>query len=195
MFKPAPQSTTSAIKGLDIVIPSREMKNSVQTLPDFLRDEARHIVRTGKSFYFQKKHIENGLIHLSFLVGLIVPFAHVLIPYIVWKIHQKNKGDLYLEDAMLAFNFQLTCTIYMVIFVILTTGIGLMSFPFIKELSGVASSDRETPLTVMVPTVLAPALSIYFCVWVYFSLKVAIERMKGKRAQYPTSISFLSIDT
>lgn len=178
----------------DIVIPTREMSKSVQTLPEFLREEALHIVRTGKSFHFDRKHLYNGLIHLSFFVGGIVPFAHIIIPFIVWKIRTNHKDDAIAEDAMKAFNFQLTCTIYIIIFVLLTTGIGLMSFPFIKELSGVAASEKETPLTVMIPTVLMPALSIYICVWAFFTCKVAYERLRGKPAHYPTSISFLSLD-
>lgn len=185
--QPAPPIST------DIVIPSREMSKSVQTLPEFLREEAIHIVRTGKSFHYDRKHLQNGLIHLSFFAG-VLPLAHIVIPLIAWKIQKNHKDDAFAEDAMKAFNFQLTCTIYMIIFVLLTTAIGLMSFPFIKELSGVAASEKETPLTVMIPTVLMPALSIYICVWAFFTCKVAYERLRGKPAHYPTSISFLSLD-
>jgi hypothetical protein len=65
--QPAPPIST------DIVIPTREMSKSAQTLPEFLREEALHIVRTGKSFHFDRKHLYNGLIHLSFFAGFL-PF-------------------------------------------------------------------------------------------------------------------------
>ncbi len=177
---------------MDIVIPSTELGKSAQTLPDFLKEEAIHIVRTGKNFRFDRRFIRNGLVHLSFFAGFILPFAHTLIPYIIWRIRSKRNDDALADDAMKAFNFQLTCTIYMMVFVLLTTGIGLISYPFIKELSGITGVDRETPLTVMVPTVILPALSIYLFMWMFFSCRVAFERMRGRPAHYPTSISFIS---
>jgi uncharacterized Tic20 family protein len=60
------------------------------------------------------------LCHLSALAGLIgIPFGHVLGPLVVWMI-KKDESAFVNDQGKEALNFQISTTIYLVVFVILS---------------------------------------------------------------------------
>lgn len=161
-------------------------------LPSFMVDEAMQIVETGKTFHFEKVFFKNALIHLSFVVGLVIPFGNLLVPYIVWKRRERRMVDELAMDALHVFNFQLSFMIYLVLIALLTSVVGIITYPFIVSLAGISMDAQAESFKLMIPTVLLPGISIYLFYWLILCLRAAYARSMGRTFIYPGEIQFLS---
>ncbi len=75
-------------------------------------------------------------IHLSALIGLLLPLGLVLGPIIVWML-KKNEGDYFDKQGKNAVNFQLTILIAAFIFAVLGTIIKpLFALAFVAGITG-----------------------------------------------------------
>ena len=161
-------------------------------LPSFIVDEAMQIVETGKTFHFESTFLKNALLHLSFVVGLVIPFGNLLLPYIVWKRREKRMVDELAMDALHVFNFQLSFMIYLMLIALLTSVVGVITYPFIVSLAGISMDAQAESLRLMVPTVLLPGVSVYLFYWLILCLRAAYARSTGRTFIYPGEIQFLS---
>lgn len=161
-------------------------------LPSFMVDEAMQIVETGKTFHFERTFLKNAFMHLSFLFGLVIPFGNLLVPYIVWKRREKRMVDELAMDALHVFNFQLSFMIYLVPIVLLTSAVGIITYPFIVSLAGIGMGAQAESLKLMIPTVLLPGISVYLFYWLILCLRAAYARSTGRTFIYPGEIQFLT---
>lgn len=65
-------------------------------------------------------------VHLSILIGFIVPFFSLIVPIVVW-ITKKGKDDLATANAKEAINFQIS----MLIWILVAVGLALLGSPMI----------------------------------------------------------------
>jgi len=67
--------------------------------------------------------------HLAAIVGLVVPFGHIIAPLVVWLL--KRDQSAFVDDqGKESINFQITFTIYMIIsgiLILLLVGIALLA--------------------------------------------------------------------
>lgn len=54
------------------------------------------------------------LVHLSALVGFIIPFGSILGPLLIWQI-KKHEMPAIIPHAYEALNFQISCAIYFIV--------------------------------------------------------------------------------
>lgn len=84
-----------------------------------------------------KSHNWAMAIHLSALIGLLLPLGLVLGPLIVWML-KKNEGEYFDRQGKNAVNFQLTILIAVFIFAVLGTMIKpLFALAFVSGLAGI----------------------------------------------------------
>ncbi|MEI7652914.1 MAG: DUF4870 domain-containing protein [bacterium] len=160
-------------------------------LPSFMVDEAKQIAETGQTFHVEKAFIKNALMHLSFVAGFVIPFGNLLIPYMVWKQREKRMVDELAMDALHVFNFQLSFTIYLLLLALLTSAVGIVTYPFIVSLAGISMDAQTESVRLMVPTVLLPGISIYLFYWFILSMRAVYARATGRTFIYPGEIQFL----
>lgn len=76
-------------------------------------------------------------IHMSALIGLLLPLGLVLGPMLVWML-KKNEGEFFNTQGRKAVNFQLTILIAVFIFALLSLMIRpLISLAFMAGLAGI----------------------------------------------------------
>ncbi len=101
-------------------------------------------------------------IHLSALIGLLLPLGLVLGPMIVWML-KKNEGEFFNAQGKKAVNFQLTILIAAFVFALLSLMIRpLMSLAFMAGLAGIV-----------------------------FAIIAGVKVKKGDSYNYPFSFKFL----
>jgi len=72
-----------------------------------------------------------SLIHISALVGYLIPLANVLLPFWLWRTHQQESKFIY-KTGLEAVNFQLTCAVYYLsAFMLCALFIGFVILPVI----------------------------------------------------------------
>lgn len=94
-------------------------------------------------------------------------------------------------DALHVFNFQLSFTIYLLLLAVLTTAVGIITYPFIVSLAGISMDAQTESFRLMIPTVLLPGISVYLFYWFILSLRAAYARGTGRTFIYPGEIPFL----
>ncbi|MEA3195705.1 MAG: uncharacterized protein QOD26_4038 [Betaproteobacteria bacterium] len=77
-------------------------------------------------------------VHLSILIGFIVPFFGLIVPIIVW-ITKSGRDDLAVANAKEAINFQITTTLWALLLVgLVMLGFKVFVFFFVAGALGVA---------------------------------------------------------
>ena len=72
-----------------------------------------------------------SLIHLSALLGYLIPLANILLPFWLWRRYQ-NKSEFIYQAGLEAVNFQLTCAVYFLsAFMLCALFIGFVILPVI----------------------------------------------------------------
>lgn len=100
-------------------------------------------------------------VHLSTLLGLVVPFGNIVAPLILWQV-KKNEMPGIESHGKQATNFQISMTIYMVVaFMLWIVFIGMLLVPVLAILD------------------------------IIFTVKAALAARDGKSYQYPLTIQFV----
>ncbi len=100
--------------------------------------------------------------HLSALSGVIIPFANIVAPLVIWQI-KKDTMPFAAEQAKEALNFNITLTIAAIIAgVLIVVLIGLILLPII----GVA--------------------------WIVFTIIAGISASKGENYRYPFALRLVT---
>jgi uncharacterized protein len=69
--------------------------------------------------------------HLSALLGYIIPFGHILGPFVIWLL-KKEEFPFVDEQGKEALNFQISMTIYLVVSgILMFVLIGFVLFPLV----------------------------------------------------------------
>jgi len=102
------------------------------------------------------------LCHLSTFAGLLVPFAHIIAPLVIWLI-QREKLPLVDDQGKEAVNFQISMTIYYIV--------------------------TALSIFVMIGCVLLPAALIFDLV---VTIIAAVKANQGEAYRYPLCIRFIS---
>ena len=116
-------------------------------------------------------HKWSPFLHLSALLGFVIPFANIFMPLFIWLAfrHENHQIDLHGKSAL---NFQISITIYSILFV------GLL---FVS-------------LMVWIPKVVISSFFIIyflFCLVDLFVIIVAaVKASSGKAFTYPISMPF-----
>lgn len=72
-----------------------------------------------------------SFIHISALVGYLIPLANILLPFWLWRKHQHKSKFIY-HAGLEAVNFQLTCAVYFLsAFMLCALFIGFVILPVI----------------------------------------------------------------
>ncbi|KKR49776.1 MAG: hypothetical protein UU81_C0004G0008 [Microgenomates group bacterium GW2011_GWC1_41_8] len=100
-------------------------------------------------------------VHLSTLLGLIIPFGNIALPLIIWQVKKNEMPDIESHGKQ-ATNFQISMTIYAAISALL--------------------------MIIVIGFFLFPALVILD---VIFTVKAALAARDGKQYQYPLTIQFI----
>ena len=101
------------------------------------------------------------LIHLSALLGFIIPFGNILAPLVIWLI-KKEESPFIDDQGKEAVNFQISMTIYAIISAIL--------------------------IVIIVGFVLLIAVGI---LEIIFIIIAAVNASNGVKYRYPLSIRFI----
>ncbi|KZE47342.1 orotate phosphoribosyltransferase [Brevibacillus parabrevis] len=101
------------------------------------------------------------IVHLSALVGFLIPFGNVLGPLVIWLI-KREEGEFFQEHGKEALNFGISITIY-------------------AAVSGLL-------LIVFIGAILLTALFIF---WIVFVVIAAIRANEGKPYRYPLTLRFV----
>lgn len=101
----------------------RKLANGLGLSPDELKSTA------GEMNDSPQTHIL-ALYHFSPLVGIIFPFANVLIPLFLW-IAYRDKHTLYDKHGRISLNFQITITLLALISIILLVFYFPVGFPLL----------------------------------------------------------------
>ena len=99
--------------------------------------------------------------HAGALLGLVVPFANIIVPLIIW-LTNKEESALVDAEGKKSLNFQISLSIY-----------GIVSFLL---------------LFVVIGIVLLPVVGVFGIVMVILA---AIKTNKGEDFKYPLSITFI----
>ena len=100
-------------------------------------------------------------VHLSTLLGLVIPFGNIALPLIVWQVKKAEMPGI-VSHGKQATNFQISMTIYAAVSAMLMIiGIGIFLF------AGLMILD------------------------VIFTVKAALAARDGKSYQYPLTIQFI----
>ncbi len=79
----------------------------------------------------QKDASVASLIHISALIGYLIPLANILLPFWLWRKHQHKSKFIY-QAGLEAVNFQLTCGVYFLsAFMLCALFIGFVILPVI----------------------------------------------------------------
>lgn len=100
-------------------------------------------------------------IHLSPLVGLVIPFATIIAPLVIWLMKRDSNPAL---DAggKAALNFQISIAIYFIVS-------ALLALVFIGFL----------------------LMLVLFVIWIYGIVMAAVKASNGETFSYPVTIAFL----
>ena len=102
------------------------------------------------------------LCHLGGLVGYVVPFGNLLVPFLIWQL-KKTEMPSVEAPAKESLNFQISITIYMIIAGILTL------------------------LLIGIPLMLAVMIAD-----IVFIIKAAIAANNGQEYHYPLTIKIIN---
>ena len=101
------------------------------------------------------------LLHLSFLVGFVMPFGNLIAPLVFWLL-KRNQCPVFDQHGKEAVNFQITMAIGLLVsFVLCIVGIGFLILPVICILTLV------------------------------FSIIAAVKASSGEFYRYPLTIRFI----
>lgn len=119
-------------------------------------------------------------LHLSVVLGILipVPFGNVIIPYIYWRLHKDNGGQLS-RQAYNILNFQLLASL---VFYISITAIWLY---FIQLLKGGKVPDY---------IIMGGPILFFFCISVIYPITIVIYITTQKKIKtfYPNIISIFN---
>ncbi|MGN7469947.1 DUF4870 domain-containing protein [Brevibacillus sp. SAFN-007a] len=101
------------------------------------------------------------IVHLSALLGLLIPFGNVLGPLLLWLFKQ-DEGVFFQEHGKEALNFGISVTIYAVISSVL--------------------------VLVLIGVILWVALFLF---WIVFVVIAAVRANEGKTYRYPLTFRFV----
>ncbi|MGZ0049908.1 DUF4870 domain-containing protein [Brevibacillus gelatini] len=101
------------------------------------------------------------IVHLSALIGFLIPFGHVLGPLLVW-LFKREEGLFFQEHGKEAVNFSISVTIYAAVSSIL--------------------------LIVFIGLILLIAL---FFFWIVCVVIAAVRASEGKSYRYPLTLRFI----
>jgi len=96
--------------------------------------------------------------HLGTLIGYVVPFGNIIVPLVIY-LSKKDESEVIADQARESLNFQITCTIFIIISVIM--------------------------LLVLIGFVLLPVAILFQLIFVVLA---AIVVDKNKLYRYPISI-------
>ncbi len=141
-----------------------------------------------------------SLIHLSSFLGILIPFAGILAPLILWLI-KKDEDAFVDKHGKSCLNFEISLFLYSFIIAFITIIVavvfGVFSFGAIASLNENTMSSADGGLIISsliggVGLFILIGIAI-FLFYVIVKIKAAIKASNGELYRYPLAISFFKV--
>jgi uncharacterized Tic20 family protein len=136
-----------------------------------------------------KKECNWGIaLHLSMFCGVVIPAGNIIVPLVIW-LTKREESDFLNQTGKAVLNFQITVTIFQIIFAVLTMG-ALAAVGFSSKYGAYDIESR--PFLLLSPFAVLAAGVIFTAVFsVVCSIAGAVRASSGRFFRYPGSIRFL----